>query len=108
MLLIYQILRSEQERLLLLRKRTLLDFRHVSTEDLEREVQSLLTELIHIARSYSLWGTSLAHPISLYSPRYTCLIPRSSLARESRYDHLYCLLSVVLVHKLSLSFSFHY
>ena len=27
---------------------------------LERSVQSLLTEFIHIARPYSLWGTSLA------------------------------------------------
>ena len=41
---------------------------------LERSVQSLLTELLHIARPYSLWGTSLAqhnthskHPLVLNS-----------------------------------------
>ena len=44
---------------------------------LERSVQSLLTEFIHIARPYSLWGTSLAQHSFKTSTR-------SSLARERK------------------------
>ncbi len=44
---------------------------------LERSVQLLLTEFIHIARPYSLWGTSLAQHSFKTSTR-------SSLARERK------------------------